>query len=440
MYIGVLSHEVDNKFDLKNDSKFGGSPLWLCGKEPTGLHLECSICKNRLTFLFQLSTSYDEYIRVLYIFCCVRSTKCNMNRNSWVCIKGKKKIFVSLENDDKTPEKSNSNLDKLEMDQNKCTKKSLSHNSIFSSNGYKEEKGEGNVFGLSNENIKREDTIGHGITSREEKLIDWNSLFSKTAKNKRTNDSIFANSISVSLNLANQKNINDHNVSIRTINTNESGNNKYDRLIKDSHKIYSNENELSTTNKMINEKRKGIESDHCNFGSYYILLLEDDEEYGKDYLYEKAKKMHQTYEHNAHILEGEETNAKEKDDTDDKEEFENDFNGCVKFYSYLSKNYNQIIRYSYNGKFLYMHKSTKNRLKGKVTTCAHCENKLVFEVQLFSTFIYQLQKRLDEKENSFSKNFLNNFNVGNVIIFTCEKDCVIIDDMYSFEHVELEIF
>ncbi|SBT70713.1 conserved Plasmodium protein, unknown function [Plasmodium malariae] len=61
MYIGLLSHEIDNNFNLKNDSKFGGDPLWLCGKEPTGLNLKCSICKNSLTFLFQISTSYDEY-------------------------------------------------------------------------------------------------------------------------------------------------------------------------------------------------------------------------------------------------------------------------------------------------------------------------------------------------------------------------------------------
>lgn len=100
MYIGELSNEIDNKFDLKNDSKFGGEPIWIHDKEPTNLNLKCSICKKDLTFLFQLSTSYDEYIRVLYLFCCMNSSKCNMNKNNWVCIKGKQKLVYELTNND----------------------------------------------------------------------------------------------------------------------------------------------------------------------------------------------------------------------------------------------------------------------------------------------------------------------------------------------------
>lgn len=102
--------------------------------------------------------------------------------------------------------------------------------------------------------------------------------------------------------------------------------------------------------------------------------------------------------------------------------------------------YNQILRYSYKGKFLYIYKYTKNQLKGKNMTCSHCKSKLVFELQLFSTFVYQIENILEKKSNNMLKKLLNNFNVGNVIIFTCENDCVAIDNTYSYEHIEFEIF
>lgn len=158
--------------------------------------------------------------------------------------------------------------------------------------------------------------------------------------------------------------------------------------------------------------------------------------------------MYEMYENNKNNMKDDDCLYKENEnDNDDvntgnnnEEGFENDLNGCVKFYSYLSKNYNQILRYSYNGKFLYMFKSTKTNIKQKNMICSHCKHKLVFELQLFSTFIYQIEKKLEQKKNHFLKKFINNFNVGNIIIFTCEQDCVSIDDMYSYEHIELEIF
>lgn len=73
----------------------------------------------------------------------------------------------------------------------------------------------------------------------------------------------------------------------------------------------------------------------------------------------KQKKMYEMYENNKNNMEDDDCLYKENEnDNDDvntgnnnEEGFENDLNGCVKFYSYLSKNYNQILRYSYNGKF-----------------------------------------------------------------------------------------
>ncbi|KAI4839716.1 PDCD2 domain-containing protein [Plasmodium brasilianum] len=451
MYIGLLSHEIDNNFNLKNDSKFGGDPLWLCGKEPTGLNLKCSICKNSLTFLFQISTSYDEYVRVLYFFCCMNSTKCNVNKNSWVCIKGKKKVCDNSNNDIEEKEQKNK-LKMLDMYQNESVKKDGVHNSIFfndtdSNNCSTKEKGKQCVFNFTNENIKKEDVNIEYINSKEEKLIDWNSLFSKSSKDQKLNDSFLGNSIRESLNCINEKYKNGYSsmTSSNIINTYENFNNKYDKLINCSCKMDDNVHELNKHDDKLNPKIYEVTgSSAFKLPCYYICIVEDDEEYGKDYLYEKAKKMHETYEHNKHFMKDEEYIDKENDNIDDinniEESFENDFNGCVKFYSYLSKNYNQILRYSYNGKFLYMYKSTKFHIKKKTMTCTHCKNKLVFELQLFSTFIYEIEKRLDEKKKNSLKNILNNFNVGNVIIFTCEKDCVIIDNMYLYEHVELEIF
>ncbi|CRH00563.1 conserved Plasmodium protein, unknown function [Plasmodium relictum] len=433
MYIGVLSDEIDNDFDLKNDSKFGGDPLWLCGKEPKNIHLKCTTCKKDLMFLFQLSTSYNEYIRVIYIFCCMNNAKCNMDKRNWVCIKAKKKLLDNSENN----EIEDNNLNKLEVRSEKNIKMNSVYNSVSLNSKKENEK---NMFSLSGENTKKEDTILEKINCREEKLIDWNSLFSNNIKDKKSNVSLFSNSINQSLNNISQKNKNDHNTSFSNVNAYETYHNEYYELIN-SKTIFDNKNELNKCDATNDENIKIIHSNNFKLPSYYICLLEEDEEYGKDYLYEKAKKMHEAYERNTHILEQEELINKGNDDIDNNEEsFENDFNGCVKFYSSLSKNYNQILRYSYKGKFLYMYKQTKNYIKNKDMTCKHCKSKLVFELQLFSTFIYQIEKKLEKKKNNFLKNIMNNFSVGNIMIFTCEMDCVNIDDKYSFEHIELEIF
>ncbi|CRG97881.1 conserved Plasmodium protein, unknown function [Plasmodium gallinaceum] len=433
MYIGVLSDEIDDNFDLKNDSKFGGDPLWLCGKEPANIHLKCTICKKDLIFLFQLSTSYDEYIRIIYIFCCVNSTKCNMDKRNWVCIKAKKKLLDNSEYK-KIEDKNGLNMHEV------CSDKNIKINRYCSTSSKKIEDNGKTTFSFSGENTEKEDVFQEKIICRKEKLIDWNSLFSKSVKDEKSNIPLFNYSINKSLNYVNQKNENNHNINSNNINTYETYYDKSYDLIN-SKITFDNKKELNKCYKMNHENVNIIPSNDSKLPSYYIYLVEDDEEYDKDYLYEKAKKMYEMYEHNKHILEHEECNNEGNDDIDNNEEsFENDFNGCIKFYSYLSKNYNQILRYSYKGKFLYMHKQTKNYLKGKNMLCAHCKSKLVFELQFFSTFIYQIEKKLQNKENNVLKNIINNFSVGNVIIFSCEMDCVSIDDIYSYEHIELEIF
>ncbi|SOV11838.1 conserved Plasmodium protein, unknown function [Plasmodium gaboni] len=439
MYIGELSNEIDNKFDFKNDSKFGGEPIWINDKEPTNLDLKCSICKKDFTFLFQLSTSYDEYIRVIYLFCCMNSSKCNMNKNNWVCIKGKKKLVHELTNND--IQKNNN------MDESKNMEKKNTDNLIYNNNY----KGNNTFSIFSNENTKKEDSILENLNSREEKLIDWNSLFSKkTIDNKKSSSSLFSNSLNEGLNYVKEKYKNDHDTNkYNNTNINNECFNKHINcdIIK-SNNVYNNKKELDTCNDITLETLKSTNCNNYHLPCYYISLIEDDEECGKDYLYEKAKKMYEMYENNKNNMEDDDYLYKENDndnddvniDNNNEEGFENDLNGCVKFYSYLSKNYNQILRYSYNGKFLYMFKSTKTNIKQKNMTCSHCKHKLLFELQLFSTFIYQIEKKLEQKKNHFLKKFINNFNVGNIIIFTCEQDCVSIDDMYSYEHIELEIF
>ncbi|CAI7721032.1 hypothetical protein PVIIG_04780 [Plasmodium vivax India VII] len=432
MYIGVLSKKVDSKFDLKNDSKFGGAPVWLHGKEPTNFHLECPTCKNNLTFLFQLSTSYNEYVRVLYLFCCLNSGKCNVNRNSWVCIKGKKKLFQNGGGDQVGPELEINGWDKSEMCHNGRANRSDPQKGVFpncsSTNGRQP------IFDFSSENIKKEDSLTQGASFMEEKLIDWKSLFSKSAtEQKRNNSSLFGNAISASFTGANEK-LRGNNSSVVGDNSLLSEPNGGGKLLGMPQTGQKDENFI-------------VEGTSCNLPTFYISLIEDDgDDCGRgDYLYEKAKKMHETYEQrnrenteeDADLAMG---NDHDLDDIGDIEFFENDFNGCVKFYSYLSKNYSQILRYSYNGKFLYMYKSTKKYIKGRTMVCAHCGSKLLFEVQFFSTFVYQIERKLEEEKDNLCGNSLNNFNVGNVIIFTCERDCVTVDDMYSYERVELEVF
>lgn len=439
MYIGELSNEIDNKFDLKNDSKFGGEPIWIHDKEPTNLNLKCSICKKDLTFLFQLSTSYDEYIRVLYLFCCMNSSKCNMNKNNWVCIKGKQKLVYELTNND--IQKNNN------MDESINMEKKNNGNLIYDNNY----KGNNTFSIFSNENIKKEDSILENLNSREEKLIDWNSLFSKkNTDNKKSSSSLFSHSLNEGLSYVKEKYKNDHNTNqYNNTNVNNECVNKH--INCDAIKSNNGDNNKKELDKCNDITLETLKSNNCNnyhLPCYYISLIEDDEECGKDYLYEKAKKMYEMYENNKNNMEDDDCLYKENEnDNDDvntgnnnEEGFENDLNGCVKFYSYLSKNYNQILRYSYNGKFLYMFKSTKTNIKQKNMICSLCKHKLVFELQLFSTFIYQIEKKLEQKKNHFLKKFINNFNVGNIIIFTCEQDCVSIDDMYSYEHIELEIF
>ncbi|GAB66962.1 hypothetical protein PCYB_103120 [Plasmodium cynomolgi strain B] len=422
MYIGVLSKKIDNKFDLKNDSKFGGAPVWLYGKEPTNFNLECPTCKNDLTFLFQLSTSYDEYVRILYLFCCLNSGKCNVNKNSWVCIKGKIKLFQNVGGDELG----------AESGMNGCAIGEMCHNGRANQND--PEKGvfpncsrtnrRQPIFDFSNENIKKEDSLTQGVSFMEEKLIDWKSLFSKSAtEQKGNNQSFFGNSISATFSGVNEKpRHNDSSVVADNSQASEpKGGEELLRLPQTRQK---------KENLMEEGTNDGVD---CGHG---------------DYLYEKAKKMHETYEQRNKENREEDTdlsigNDHDLDDIGDIEFFENDFNGCVKFYSYLSKNYSQILRYSYNGKFLYMYKSTKKYIKERTMTCAHCGSKLLFEMQFFSTFVYQIERKLEEEEeekDNLSGNLLNNFNVGNVIIFTCERDCVTVDDMYSYERVELEVF
>ncbi|VWU51031.1 conserved protein, unknown function [Hepatocystis sp. ex Piliocolobus tephrosceles] len=461
MYLGILSHELDNNFDVENDSKFGGDPIWLCAEEPKGLNLKCSSCGKGLTFLFQLSTSYDKYIRVLYIFCCMKNIKCNMNKKNWVCVKGKKEIVdivESVNNNNVEILKPLNNSDVPEVNQNNNIHINSNNKSIFHTNDCEEKKQ--HVFNLLHDkNIKREEIAIQSTNSKEEKLIDWNSLFSNNTKKVKENGSLFSNSISeklLSTNIAQTECYQHIPVSNANINNNiysklitqnntshvkENGPNGYDKLIK-----FNKPNKSHNKNVLVTEKN------NKKLPSYYICLIEDDEDCGKDYLYEHAKKMYKKYEQSKQNeqseskLEGEEyINTKKNDNSisnsiyDEEECFENDFNGCVKLFSYLSKNYNQILRYSYKGKFLYMYKATKNSLK-KNMICTQCKNKLVFEVQFFSTFVYQIEQKVKAEKNSFLKNMLNNFNVGNVIIFTCEQDCVVIDDMYSYEHIELEIF
>ncbi|GAW81451.1 hypothetical protein, conserved [Plasmodium gonderi] len=447
MYIGVLSDETDNKFDLINDSKFGGDPVWLQGKRPRNFNLKCPTCKSNLTFLFQLSTSYNEYIRTLYMFCCMNSGKCNVNKKNWVCIKGKKKLFENLENNKMREQSSNNNWDVPEICQNENTNENDPQSFTFLNCCSKINERQP-IFDFSNDNMKKEDFVTQNVNCYEEKLIDWNSLFSKSTEKQNWNNSFFSNSINKTLNCVNEKH---KNYCHPAISNSIQRSNK--SIVQNQTSDNNRERELPKPCQMNQTNENIVGGTSYKLPSFYISLIEDDDDdddnaandYGKDYLYEKAKKMQETYEEcnkqnmkdNVDLDLG---NDNDLDDIGDVEFFENDFNGCVKFYSYLSKNYNQILRYSYNGKFLYMYKSTKNYIKERTLTCAHCRNKLLFEMQFFSTFVYQIEKKLEEKKISLLDNFLNNFNVGNAIIFTCEKDCVTIDDMYSYEHVELEIF
>ncbi|CAA9988736.1 conserved Plasmodium protein, unknown function [Plasmodium knowlesi strain H] len=432
MYIGVLSKKIDSKFDLKNDSKFGGAPVWLYGKEPTNFNLKCPTCKKDLTFLFQLSTSYNEYVRILYLFCCLNSGKCNVNRNSWICIKGKKKLFQNVGDDEVCPEVGVSSG---------CAKDEMCHNGRGNSNdpqkgvfsNYNRTNRREPIFDFSNENIKKEDSLTEGVSFMQEKLIDWKSLFSNKATEQKRNNSLFGNAISATFSGVNQKTRHNHSPDVGN-NPQASEPTRGDEL-------------LGLSQRRQNEEKFIGEDTSYKLPTFYISLIEDDgDDCGQgDYLYEKAKKMHETYEQRNKENTEEDTdlaigNGHDLDDIGEIELFENDFNGCVKFYSYLSKNYNQILRYSYNGKFLYMYKCTKKYIKERTMTCVHCGSKLLFEMQFFSTFVYQIEKKLEEEKDNLSGNLLNNFNVGNVIIFTCERDCVTVDDMYSYEHVELEVF
>ncbi|CAD2108302.1 hypothetical protein YYG_01249 [Plasmodium vinckei petteri] len=446
MYIGVLSDEVDSNFDLKNDSKFGGDPVWLCGTNSTVFNLKCSTCKKNLTFLFQLSTPYDTYIRVLYIFCCMNSAKCNMNKNNWVCIKGKKKMCENLENIEIVESPiNNSSISELNNQKN-TEKNDMSIYPMTYNNNNSKENVDSKPTNSLNESIKREDSSIHIINPQPEKLIDWNTLFSKNTKSQNTNGSSLSNCINESLNYANEKIKND-NISYSNKNASKNYNNKC-KSVNKNHQMNNKQNELNQINKQTgtnNITLNDVDMDNVKLPCYYISLIEDDEECGNDYLYEKATKMYQSYEKNMNTINEDEElndngNMDNGSDKDNVELFENDFNGYVKFYSYLSKNYNQILRYSYKGKFLYIYKHTKKQLKGKNMICSHCKNKLVFELQLFSTFVYQIEKILEKTSNNALKKLLNNFNVGNVIIFTCEKDCVVIDNTYSYEHIEFEIF
>ncbi|EUD68228.1 hypothetical protein C922_01246 [Plasmodium inui San Antonio 1] len=436
MYIGVLSKKIDDKFDLKNDSKFGGAPVWLYGKQPTNFNLECPTCKNDLTFLFQLSTSYNEYVRILYLFCCLNSGKCNVNRNSWVCIKGKKKLFQNRGGDKVGPESWIDGCAKSEICHNGRANLSDPQKGVFPNCSRTDWRQ--SIFDFSSENIKKEDSLTEGVTFMEEKLIDWNSLFSKSAtEEKKRNSSSFGNAISPSFSGVNGKPRHNHSPVVEDI-FQASEPNGGDELLGPPQMRHKKENFMEERDRS------------CRLPTFYISLIEDDgDDCGRgDYLYEKAKKMHETYEqHNKENMEEDADLVIGKDhyldDIGDIEFFENDFNGCVKFYSYLSKNYSQILRYSYNGKFLYMYKSTKKYIKERTMTCAHCGSRVLFEVQFFSTFVYQIEKRLEEEEeekDNLSGNSLTNFNVGNVMIFTCERDCVTVDDMYSYERVELEVF
>ncbi|ANQ08707.1 Uncharacterized protein PCOAH_00030730 [Plasmodium coatneyi] len=432
MYIGVLSKKIDTKFDLKNDSKFGGAPVWLYGKEPTNFNLKCPTCKKDLTFLLQLSTSYNEYVRILYLFCCLNSEKCNVNRNSWICIKGKKKLFQNVGGEKVGPEIGINNY---------CAKDEICYNGRANSND--PERGVFSncsitnrrqpVFDFSSENIKREDSLTENVGFLEEKLIDWKSLFSNNATEQKRNNSLFGNAISATFSGVNGKPRHNHSPVV--------GNNSQAREPNGGGELLGLQQTTEKREKFIEE------STNCKLPTFYISLIEDDADdcAQGDYLYEKAKKMHETYEQRNKENTEEDAdlairNDHDLDDIGDIEFFENDFNGCVKFYSYLSKNYNQILRYCYNGKFLYMYKSTKKYIKERTMMCAHCGGKLLFEMQFFSTFVYQIEKKHEEEKDNLSGNLLNNFNVGNVIIFTCERDCVTVDDMYSYEHLELEVF
>ncbi|KJP85562.1 hypothetical protein AK88_01562 [Plasmodium fragile] len=437
MYIGVLSKKTDEKFDLKNDSKFGGAPVWLYGKKPTNFSLECPTCKNDLTFLFQLSTSYNEYVRVLYLFCCLNSGKCNVNKNSWVCIKGKKKLFQNVGGDQVGSELGIDGCVKGEMCHNGRANPNDPQKGVFSNCSRTNRRQP--IFDFSNENIKKEDCVTQDVSFMEEKLIDWKSLFSNSATEQKRNNSFFGNAISASFIGVNEK-PRHHDSPVVGNNFQASEPNEGDELLLGMPQTSQEDEKLM-------QEEEEEEGTRYKLPTFYISLIEDDGvDCGQaDYLYEKAKKMHETYEQRNKENTEEDAdfaigNDHDLDDIGDIEFFENDFNGCVKFYSYLSKNYNQILRYSYNGKFLYMYKSTKKYIKEHTMTCAHCGSKLLFEMQFFSTFVYHIERKLEEEMANLPNNSLNNFNVGNVMIFTCEQDCVTVNDMYSYECVELEVF
>ncbi|PFH32450.1 programmed cell death protein 2, c-terminal domain-containing protein [Besnoitia besnoiti] len=91
----------------------------------------------------------------------------------------------------------------------------------------------------------------------------------------------------------------------------------------------------------------------------------------------------------------------------------------------LSRSPQQIIRYSFGGKPLWIHRPANNTATGATEhpRCERCGAKRVFEMQLMPTLIHTVKQRCHKMDHTLLKNGVSP-NWGTVAVFTCSEDCV----------------
>lgn len=101
--LGYIDDPEDESTTTYRDSRLGGQPVWLTGKDdkpvaPSAELVKCGTCSRKMALLVQVYAPLDdtEYDRVVYVFIC-KKVGCRRQKGSIKAVRGVKRDFAAEE-------------------------------------------------------------------------------------------------------------------------------------------------------------------------------------------------------------------------------------------------------------------------------------------------------------------------------------------------------
>nr|PIL97070.1 programmed cell death protein 2, c-terminal domain-containing protein [Toxoplasma gondii COUG] len=437
-------------------SQLGGKPRWLTAEPPDTAPFKCRGCGADLDLVCQLSTPYSTNWRSLYLFGCHRTSACSLDAANWVALRG----VVAPPSDAELPGKVENDVQrKIEI--RKSSGPACGAAPAFAGcvSMFDPPSGTGEAVNASDDFFQSND--------------DWlDAAFSETSNwGQSCSGGTLVGGRRDQTSGVEQREVGDGFEKDKRESVFFNGEDRKSSEVAlpvsgdDAHALLSqfcggdriaNTNDLASVNtvnapagRTASAGKSGGDANHtqesCETGSsrpssqskdtpllpaFFIEVDEEpmEESTAQKRLDERARELWSDYQRR------DDDNSLAQEDEADRaffgggafqnEEYEAAEDKVLQaFQRRLSRNPQQIIRYSFGGKPLWIRTDGIAAGSQEPSRCERCGARRVFEMQLMPTLIHTVKQKCPGIDSTLLKKGVSP-NWGTVVIFTCSEDCV----------------